>query len=176
VNLKIFTVILLAGLFLFNAIGYQLVFAFLIFQQEVEMHSLIAESGSESLELIVIDSSDHPELLIVSEKEFFYKGCLYDVKFKEYKGNKMVFHCKKDEKELNLLNHFSKMSDENTASKKQRPEDNSPFKTLTTGPVCCLTLSQMDFLHSKYEHYERGIYYQVWRDVPTPPPKSFLSA
>jgi hypothetical protein len=173
---KIFTAILLAGLFLFNAIGFQLLFAFLILQQEEEMHSLITESDSESLEMIVIDSSDPHYLSQINEDEFFYNGSLYDVKSKEVKDGKIIFHCAKDKKELELLNHFGKMSDENTASKKQRPDDNNPFKTLTTEPVCYSTLSQMDFSHSKYENYERGYYFQVRGDVPTPPPKSFLSA
>jgi hypothetical protein len=173
---KNFTAILLAGLFLFNAIGFQLLFTFLILQQEEEMHSLITESGSELLEVILIDSSDYHDISQINEKEFFYKGGLYDVKYKEVQDGKIIFHCKKDEKELDLLNHFNKISDENTASKKQKPEDNNPFKILTTEPVCCSTLSQMDFRHSKYENYKRGIYFQVRGDVPTPPPKSFLSA
>jgi hypothetical protein len=173
---KIFTSILLAGLFLFNVIGFQLLFTLLILQQEEEMHSLVTGSESESLELIVIDSAAYHDISQINEKEFFYKGSLYDVKSKEVKDGKIIFHCKKDEKELDLLKHFSKISDENNASKKQKPEDNNPFKTLTTVPVCCLTLNQMDSRHSKYENYERGIYFQVQGDVPTPPPKSLLSA
>lgn len=120
-NLKIFTVILLAGLFLFNTIGYHLLFAFLILHEEEKMYSILTESSNESLEVIVIDSSDHPEFLKVSEKEFFYKGSLYDVKYKEVKNGKAVFHCKKDEKELNLLNHFSRMNDENKSNSSKNP-------------------------------------------------------
>lgn len=120
-NLKLFVVILLAGLFLFNAVGFQLLFAFLILQQEVEMHSMLAESETESLAVIIINPSERPDFSQINEKEFFYKGSLYDVKFKEVKNGKVVFHCKKDKEELDLLNHFSKMNDENKTNTSKNP-------------------------------------------------------
>jgi hypothetical protein len=119
--LKIFAAILLVGLFLFNAVGYQLMFAFLILHQEEKMHSLLAESETESLTIIVIDSVHHSYFLQINEKEFFYKGNLYDIKSKEIKDDKIIYYCKKDEKELDLLNHFSKMNDENKSNNSKNP-------------------------------------------------------
>ena len=120
-NVKIFVAILIVGLFLFNSVGYQLMFAFLILHQEEEMHSLLAEAETESLSVIVIDSAKQSDFLQINEKEFFYKGDLYDIKFKEIKDGKIFYHCKKDEKELNLLNHFSRMNDENKSNNSKNP-------------------------------------------------------
>ena len=96
-------------------------FAFLILHQEEEMHSLLAESETESLSVIVIDSAHHSDFSQINEKEFYYKGDLYDIKSKEIKDDKIIYHCKKDEKELDLINHFNRMNDENKSNNSKNP-------------------------------------------------------
>jgi len=85
------------------------------------MDNLLADSRIESLSVVIIDVSNLQDFSQINEREFFYKGSLYDIKSKEIKDNKVIFHCKQDEKELNLLNHFSRMSDENKSNSSKNP-------------------------------------------------------
>lgn len=119
--MRFYTTISLSIIFLFNAIGIQLLFAFLIIQREDEMHKSLIDTKNENLEVITIDLSDHPDFTRINEKEFFYNGSLYDVKYEEIKNNKITFHCKKDEKEIDLLNHFSKFQDDKKENNSKNP-------------------------------------------------------
>ena len=115
------TTISLVIIFLFNAIGIQLLFAFLIIQREDEMRSSLIDAKEETLEVITIDLSDNPDFTRINEKEIFYNGSMYDVKYEEIKNNKIIFHCEKDEKELDLLNHFSKFHDDKKENNRKNP-------------------------------------------------------
>ena len=119
--MRFFTTISLAILFLFNAIGFQLLFAYLIIQREDEMNNYLLDANDKALEVITIDLSDHPEFFQINEKEIFYKGSMYDVKFKEVNDNKITFHCEKDVEELDLLSHFSKVQDERKENNNKNP-------------------------------------------------------
>ena len=109
--MRCYTTISLAIIFLFNAIGIQLLFALLIIHREDEMHKALIEAKDESLEIVTIDLSDHPDFVRINKKEIYYNGSMYDIKYEEIKNNKITFHCEKDEKELELLNYFSKFQD-----------------------------------------------------------------
>lgn len=176
VNLKLFAVILLAGLFLFDAVGYQVLFAFLILQQAEEMQYLISEFGSESLEVIVIDSLVQYNFSQVNEKEFLYKGNLYDIKSKEIKDGKIIIYCKKDEKELDLLNHFSKMNDENKTNTSKNPLSRILQKTVQN--LFFTRLQFLDSLFPKNKFYNTIIslfYEQPDSFQLTPPPQIHFS-
>jgi uncharacterized protein YrzB (UPF0473 family) len=123
---------LLSGLFLFNSLGYQLVFGLLFLEQQSEMYSLIDKSGNEELEKIVIDFSSHPDFFEINDREVFYQGCLYDVKFKKSDGSKITFFCKKDEKEFELLSHFVKIDSENKGNSNKNPLNYFLQKTVQT--------------------------------------------
>jgi hypothetical protein len=109
------------------------------------MHSLLAESETESLALIIIDPSERLDFSPINEKEFFYKGCLYDVKFKEVKNGKVVFHCKKDKEELDLLNPFSRMNDQNKSNSAKNPLNRFLQKTVQN-----LFFTNLQFLNSLF--------------------------
>ena len=93
------------------------------------MNSFLKESHDEALEKIVIDLSHHKDFFVVNEKEIFYMGFLYDVKYKVSNENQVIFYCKKDEKEVELLNHFIKLNDESKQSNRKNPLNNIIQKT-----------------------------------------------
>ena len=147
-------------------------FAFLILHQEEEMHSFIAEAETEPLSVIVIDSSEHLDFSQINEKEFFYKGSLYDIKSKEIKDGKIIFHCKKDEKELDLLNHFSRMNDEHKSNSSKNPL--SRFLQKSSQNLFFANIELMNTLFPKISFYSSAIshyYEQPDSFLNTPPPQ-----
>lgn len=153
-----------------------MLFAFLILQQEEEMNSYLAESKSESLAVIIINSSDHRDFSQINEKEFFYKGSLYDIKRKEIKDGKTIFHCKKDEKELELLNHFSRINDENKSNNSKNPLNRLLQKSFQNLFFTTLTLSESLFPENKlYCNSISVIYEQPDSFRHTPPPQICFS-
>ena len=119
--MKTITAKLLTGIFLFNAVGLQLLLMLLLIQQKQEMSHTLLAAKEQSLEIITIDTGNRAKFFQLNEKEFFYDGYLYDVKYKEVKVDKIIFHCKKDEKELELLTHLKRIQDEGKENNKRNP-------------------------------------------------------
>lgn len=120
-DVKTITAILLTGLFLFNAAGIQLLLTLLLIQQKHDMSYTLLTAKEQSLELITINEYNRAKFFQLNEKEFFYDSCLYDIKYKEVKVDKIIFHCKKDEKELELLAHLKRIQDEGKENNKKNP-------------------------------------------------------
>ena len=122
--MKILLTLLLSALFLFNSVGYQVLFGILFLEQHSEMQTVLNETKNEELEKIVVDLLNQKDFFVVNDKEIFYEGRLYDVKLKETNGNQVTYICKKDEKELDLLCHFIKIENENKNGSRKNPVNN----------------------------------------------------
>ncbi len=166
----------LAGLFLFNSIGYQILFGILFYEQHSEMNSCLNETDNKSLEKIVINSSNHSDFFVVNENEIFYKGCLYDVKHKESNGDIIIYNCKKDEKELDLLSHFIRMNDESKEGSRKNPL--SSFLQKTIQVLYFQKFHPSDFQLPSFEFCYSAFtiqYNQPTLNLITPPPQYSLS-
>ena len=136
------------------------------------MHSQLAKTEEESLTVIIIDLSNSHDFLLINEKEFFYKGSLYDIKSKEEKDGKIIYHCIKDEKELHLLNHFSRMNDENKSNNSKNPLNR--FLQKSAQNLFFTNIELMNTLFPKISFYSSAIshyYEQPDSFLNTPPPQ-----
>lgn len=174
--MKFLISLLLAGLFVFNSAGYQVLFGALFLQHKSKMKTVVKESGNETLEKIVIDLSKQTDFFEVNEREILYRGCLYDVKYKKSENSKIIFYCKKDEKELELLCHFIKIDNENKETGRKNPFNNFLQKTSQTLYFQKLNLSNVqlpsiEFCFSTFTFK----YIQPDLNLLTPPPQFSLS-
>ena len=126
--------IFVLSIFLFNIIGYYVLFSLLNLENKEEM-GLVLQNGT-SLETIRIHKSELANIVFKDgDKEISIKGEMYDVKTTSTEGDYIVFHCLKDKKETKLLTALDKEvnynSNSNPASEK-KPNDShkNPVKDL----------------------------------------------
>ncbi|MDQ3047741.1 MAG: hypothetical protein M3R27_09355 [Bacteroidota bacterium] len=119
-------VILLLGIFLFNLGGYFVAFKALEFQAKKEIKAQIKNGIPENEMIrIVINSSNSSELdWIKSDKEFRYKGEMYDIVRIEIKNSGTEYFCIQDKQEKIL---FANLEDHI----RQHISDNKPLKNKT---------------------------------------------
>ncbi len=136
------------------------------------MNSVVKESDNETLEKIVIDLSKRTDFFEINEREIFYKGCLYDVKYKKSESSKIIFYCKKDEKELELLCHFIKIDHENKETGRKNPFNNFLQKSFQTLYFQKLNLSNIQLPSIEFWFSTFAIRYnQPDLNLLTPPPQ-----
>ena len=103
--MKKYTSFILLIIILFVSSGYQLYFKYLqyIIQQEVKQE--IRKGLSEKdLSLIIVSSKNEKEInWIKKDKEFRYKGFLFDIVKTKTKGSKKYYYCINDLKEKSLI-------------------------------------------------------------------------
>ncbi|MEI7895615.1 MAG: hypothetical protein WCJ26_01170 [bacterium] len=106
---KVLIVSLLA-LFLFNSIGYYLLFELNRYGIRHEMQALIKHNPSKLAVISVPDIIRDHSFQRIDKKEFRYKGVMYDI-VREIKTSRgLIFICIHDAKESNLysgLNHVN---------------------------------------------------------------------
>ena len=169
--------ILLALVFVYNTLGFLFIHPLLInYYKHLGMQEAAKPSAEELIELIILRKEDILFNKINYERihshEFRLNGKMYDIVKEVDKDSLIYFYCINDKKEEKLEKEFHKRVEENTANKKHRANDNNPLKTLTSEPVCYLTLDLMDAEGLAFKFQYDGNYLPVWGDVLTPPPKS----
>jgi hypothetical protein len=134
-------------------------------------------SEDELIELIILRKEDiifnKLNYERIHSREFRLDGKMYDIVKEVDKDSLIHFYCINDKKEEKLEKEFHKKVEDNTAGKKQRSNDNNPFKTLISEPVCYLMLEQIAAGGLAFKSRNEKNYLPVWGDVLTPPPKSF---
>jgi uncharacterized protein YwqG len=136
-------------------------------------------SEEEIIELLIFNKEDIENNKIdfrwIQSKEFKYNCDMFDIVKKEERQGKLFLYCINDSKEEKLNKEFSKNVEETTANKKEKSENNNSLKTLSAEPVIYLVFKQVNTGNQRYNNYNNTVQIQTWGDVPTPPPKYFLS-
>jgi hypothetical protein len=101
------SILLLLSFFLFNYIGYFIVFEI---EQNDNKKSILAaiknDSSSFKIEKIIINDSIQDEINWKEENEFEFNGRTYDVIKKINQGSSIIVYCINDEKETELFNRL----------------------------------------------------------------------
>lgn len=105
-NYIISTLLLLT--FVFNIVGYDVVFRVTQYQIKKEVkRKLKAGVDKQKLHTIVVPKSwlsqDNKDFKTIHEREFEYKGVMYDVVTKTEKGDLVYFKCISDKEETKLF-------------------------------------------------------------------------
>jgi len=88
---------------LFNSAGYYLLFELHKYQIKQEMKALI-QSNPSNYTIVKIDNVENEkEFTWIHEKEFRYKGSMYDIVRTVKKGNTTIFICLHDTRESKLF-------------------------------------------------------------------------
>jgi len=109
-TMKKYISITLLSIFLFLGFGYQLYFQFLQYNIQQEIKREIRNGLNEqNLTLIVVSSKNENEIhWIKKDKEFKYKGLMYDVIKTTTKGGKKYYFCINDIKEKELIVNYTR--------------------------------------------------------------------
>lgn len=122
-------VLILLFIFLFNNVGYLIVFKTMQYQAKKEIKSIIKNNLSNSdIIKISINRNNLSEIIWIEEgKEFLYKNKLYDLIKSEVLGDELILSCIDDKKETQLFANLDEqvnaylnddMSKKNSASQK----------------------------------------------------------
>jgi hypothetical protein len=108
--MKRFISFILLFLFLFVSGGYYLYFRYLQRQIQQEVKTEIRKGlQEEELSLIVIPANGSQDILWTKkDKEFRYKGSMYDVVRTEVRGQKIYYYCLNDVKEKQLIARYQR--------------------------------------------------------------------
>jgi hypothetical protein len=90
-------------LFLFNSLGYYLLFELHKYEIKKEMQAMIQKHPSKMTILTIADVENNQEFHRIDKKEFRYKGAMYDIVREIKTGQTTVFICIHDAKESELL-------------------------------------------------------------------------
>jgi hypothetical protein len=124
-------VILTILIFLFNSIGYFVVFKCVQFNIKTDIKNTI-KSRLDLKDLILIKipgksgNSDNKLIRWKEENEFWFEGSLYDVARQEIKGDTIYYYCINDSRETQLFTGLDKQVDEQL---------NNPARTNQYGKV-----------------------------------------
>ena len=175
---KIFS-ILLCSIFLFNVLGYFVVFKLMQHNVRKEMKARIKRNlRDEEMEIIVIPNNKigtkESEFKYVKKNEFIYKGNLYDIVRKKDDGKNTIFYCINDKQEealfAGLNEHIMRNTDQNLPAnnnskilskniiKEALPEKPEYLKSFITGNI-------NDF-------YYTSLILEQYIPVFSPPPKA----
>lgn len=101
--------------FLFSAIGCYLLFFYCDMHNRRTIQNQMADSGS--LLTLYVHKSEIKNIVFRKEgKEFMFNGEMYDIKNSYWNGNYMVFICKHDKRETELLAGLSVVAKQNADS------------------------------------------------------------
>lgn len=102
-NLKKILIYSILILFLFNSIGYYLLYELKKHLARTEMQAIIQHHSKKLTVLTIADDEHDPDFQRIDKKEFMYKGSMYDIVREIRTGHKTVFICLHDSKESKLL-------------------------------------------------------------------------
>lgn len=135
----------LLAIFLFNSVGYFIVFKVAQIEARKEIKTKI-KLGLPDRELTSIEfpKSELSTIHWIKEnKEFYFKGKLYDVVKKDEKSSSIVFYCIDDKQEHALFASLDKHVD--TFISSQSSKRNSPSKKLNNHVIKIYFANSFDF-------------------------------
>ena len=106
---KLFAYLLLF-LFLFNSMGYYVVYEFNKMLVKREVWASIRDNREKLIVLQIPDPSHHPDFKRIDRKEFIFQNRLYDIVKEEKRGNVSVFTCIHDNREEKLVSGMKKVA------------------------------------------------------------------
>jgi|WetSurMetagenome_2_1015567.scaffolds.fasta_scaffold26078_3 hypothetical protein len=106
---KLFAYILLL-LFLFNSMGYYVVYEFNKMLVKRETRAIIRSNSGKLIVIRVEDAEHHPGFARIDKDEFIYENRMYDVVSEKKEGDVTIFTCIHDNKEERLVSGLKKVS------------------------------------------------------------------
>lgn len=168
--------ILFLLIFLYNLTGYYVVFRALQYQVRREVKHRIKQNVSDDeLVLIPISIADNNSLTWTKpNKEFRYKGEMYDIVRQETKKDMILYYCIHDFKESKLFSDLDEYVQRHIADNpKQRKKAENLLKKVTKDyffQVLIINNAPKSSQNLKYKKYLQA-YNSICLDVLTPPPK-----
>ena len=155
-------------LFLFISDGYYLYFRYLQHKINTEVKNEIRKGlKEEDLSLIIVSVNDRQEIFWTrKDKEFRYKGSMYDVVSTEVKGQKIYYYCLNDVKEKQLLARFQQ-TNRRRAKTLMNLKRVMGSKYFTEKPSFTTDLCTTGILFSEYQEH----YHSLIPETNSPPPK-----
>ena len=170
--MKKFITTILLSVILFNAAGYEIVFACLLINCGEEVYE--NESGNQTT--LLINSTNLDKLVRKNNKEIIYEGVLYDVKDEKIVGNNLVIHCMMDKEEQEVLDHFVTFRSENDKKNSNKPTEAYIYKNQLTLFFTDNFLKIEPQLNSnQIITYEQFYYLQPEIKLLPPPPQTHVS-
>ncbi|MEI7597185.1 MAG: hypothetical protein WCK02_15660 [Bacteroidota bacterium] len=162
-----FISIFLLFIFSFNIGGYFVLFNFLALkiQREIKLEIRKGIPDKELTLIITLINNESSLSWVKKNKEFFYKGEMYDVVRTRIVGNKKYYYSINDKKEKNLVDNFNKAHNSRKKSEKTTKKINInsfviPQSTLLNSGICShLIFSEL--------HYTLT---NIPSEIPSPPP------
>ena len=159
---------------LFNTIGSLIVFKSMSYCIHKEIKNAITQSIPQNkLITIIIDKNNNKDINFVDDKEFMYKGKMYDVVRQQANGNTTIYYCINDTKEEELYANLNKEMKTNM--------DTNPVKNKTKHILNKITISLFyEDIKNTHTNIAYNITYPIdyivsinhLYDVITPPPKT----
>ena len=170
--MKKFITTILLNVILFNAAGYEIIFACLLINCGEE----VRDNESCYQTTLVINSTNLDKLIRKNKTEIIYEGVLYDVKDEKVVGKYLVIHCKMDKEEQEVLDYFVAFHAEKDKKNSNKPIEAYIYKNQLTLFFADNFLKIEPQLNSnQIVTYERFHYLQPEIKLLTPPPQVHLS-
>ena len=161
--------IIVLFIFLFNIGGYYLWFSAIQYGLQKEMEKEIGEgSKDDDLTLIIVPAKGETGVVwIKPDKEFLYKGEMYDVVKIQNKDQKKYYYCLNDSKEKELIANFNKTGNhKKETEKKLKRNFNFNFDFQRFSIAKNLYPIHLTFISIQF------LYKSTSADILSPPPKS----
>lgn len=162
------------SILLFNTFGSLIVFQSMSYCIHKEIKNTITQNiPKNKLITIIVDKNNNKDINFIDDKEFMYKGKMYDVVRQQTNGNTTIYYCINDTKEEELYANLNKEVKTNM--------DTNPVKNKTKQILNKITISLFyeDIKNTPTEIAYNIIYpidYIVFvnhfYDVIIPPPKT----
>ncbi len=164
--------IFLLSLFLFNILGYYIVFKAAQYQIQTEVYKNVR---LKELTTLIISKKDISAVEWLKQgKEFRYKGDMYDIVSSEETNEKITFRCIKDDKEKHLAEVLEGHIDSHVAS--DQPGQNKSSKNLTNHLIKFYFSPTIPVMHSVncssiIYTYKELSYSDTFLKITSPPPE-----
>lgn len=170
--MKKFIATILLSVILFNAAGYEIIFAGLLINCGDEVN----DSESDNQTTLVINSANLDKLIRKNNQEIIYEGVLYDVKDQKIVGENLIIRCRMDKEEQKVLDHFVTFHSENDKKNSKKATEAYVYKNQLTLFFMDNVLKIEQQLNSnRIISYEQLDYLQPEIKLLTPPPQNHLS-
>jgi len=160
-------------LFLFISDGYHLYFRYLQHKIQQEVKAEIRQGlDKEDLSLIVVPVHGRQEIFWTKkDKEFRYKGSMYDVVSTEIRGENIYYYCLNDVKEKQLIARYNRNNRRRTQAlqnlKRVMGNKYFPQKQISNTDLC-----HTDILLAGYQEQYTSV---IPETDPPPPEFNFFS-
>ena len=177
---KLFSIFLIFA-FTFNVCGHLLLYgAFKYSLMNDAKEKINSDAYSSKYVLFVFANGEMkkeiPGLIFLSEKEFSYKGEMFDVVNRVNRNDSTYFYClpDKDEDRLNLA--FNISTEENNSNHDKKSTQEKLTKNIISE---ALLLCSSTYLYQRSENFndlsDSKFYPRGFKNIPTPPPNLQIS-